>query len=368
MNTRRADLQAEQAGATTNAGLWLDKYIAGQKGENEQSDNAFKQNLVKEVCGIRMPDIYKSFFERWKDGLPKNRTALKRLKINGRMIVGLGAESVLEAGIALHRTYGVPFIAGNALKGLAAKYAHQKFESEEWRVGGKAHDFVFGSQSSAGYFTFYDALLIPNGLLPQGEQHSGDDFPLKMDVITVHHQDYYQGKTDANNNLFAPADWDSPVPVPFISATGSYLLAFSCPADADKKWLEVVGQILTNALREEGVGAKTSSGYGRASLDDKLPKTPREIALDLIEQERAGIESANQFIEKVESVTANDKESRKKAKEILKSKAGELFDSGWAAAQTRLGAQAVEKKVSELGLDISQSEWFPKIQKMAKEI
>ena len=74
-------------------------------------------------------------------------------------------------------------------------------------------------------------------------------------MITVHHPDYYQGDQ-------APADWDNPTPVPFLSATGVYLLALA----GDPQWVEAAYKILALALCEEGVGAKTSSGYGRMTI------------------------------------------------------------------------------------------------------
>src|ERR1700680_515711 len=44
---------------------------------------------------------------------------------DSRLIVGLGSENVLETGIRLHHTYGLPVIPGSALKGLAAHYCHE---------------------------------------------------------------------------------------------------------------------------------------------------------------------------------------------------------------------------------------------------
>lgn len=41
------------------------------------------------------------------------------------------------SGITLHHTYGVPFLPGTALKGLAAHYAHQIFGGD-WAINGAA--------------------------------------------------------------------------------------------------------------------------------------------------------------------------------------------------------------------------------------
>ncbi len=249
----------------TNASLWLHKYIREQKVEKQES--TAKQDLVNQVSNIEVPDIYESFFnEIWKPSVEKY--APQSIEISGRMIVGLGAESVLETSITLHRTYGVPYIPGSALKGLAASFAH-RFMGEGWnkeskdktRKIGKAHKLMFGSQESAGYVIFHDALYVPN---------SYGKNPLRADILTVHHQKYYQGK-DSEGKYSPPADWDSPVPIPLLSAQGKYLLAISAnsgDAKFDEKMAKLAVDILRLALRDEGIGAKTSSGYGRAILKD----------------------------------------------------------------------------------------------------
>src|SRR5205823_1780838 len=169
---------------------------------------------------------------------------------------GLGDESVLETAISLHRTYGVPYIPGSALKGLAASYARQRL-GDDWHKDSKAYEIVFGNTDDAGYITFFDGLYIP------GTGFSGK--ALWPDVITVHHQKYYQ------NPNTPPADWDDPIPVPFLTATGSYLIALAGPElEKQEEWIDTTFAILKDALAELGIGAKTSSGYGRLELEAKL--------------------------------------------------------------------------------------------------
>lgn len=246
--SRRDRLVHQPWETTSHAGLWLDKFI----GEDQGNDKA-KQGLVEQVSATREPDAYAAFFARWRDALqsltPETQNGvvtLREAEVVGRMAVGLGAEGVLETAISLHRTYGVPVIPGSALKGLASSFAHKRL-GEEWEKGSDAHTTVFGNTVQAGYVTFFDALYVPGS----GFQRKA----LWPDVITVHHPNYYQGNEP-------PADWDSPTPVPFLSATGRYLLALAGPA----VWVKAAFDILALALKEEGVGAKTSSGYGRMTL------------------------------------------------------------------------------------------------------
>ncbi len=236
--------QGNRAGV--HAGLWLDKYM----GDNEKSTT--RAELVEQVATMQPSELYKAFYQRWQAALEQeHHIKLGHARVLGRMAVGLGEESVLETAIALHHTYGVPYIPGSALKGLAASYAHQRLGSV-WRRGSEAHTALFGTTDTAGFIIFLDALYIPGtGYNKQA---------LYPDVITVHHQQYYQGNGE-------PTDRDQPVPVPFLSATGTYLIALSAPnLDEPAAWLTQTFTILQHALRDFGIGAKTSSGYGRMEL------------------------------------------------------------------------------------------------------
>ena len=259
MQSRRSELQevsyqsgthAGQSGI--HAGLWLDKYLKEQiagGGKNAKADHF--QTATQEEA----PDSYKTFFSRWQQSLTQAGAITRKAKAQGRLVVGLGGESVLETSITLHRTYGVPYIPGSALKGLAAHYARNHLDPAQWGKDSEAYKIVFGATDEAGYITFFDALYIPG--------NAKQDPPLALDVITVHHPEYYRGENSP------PADWDDPTPIPFVSATGSYLVALHGAAD----WVKAAFEILSLALAEEGIGAKTSSGYGRMQLEGIVPKS-----------------------------------------------------------------------------------------------
>jgi CRISPR-associated protein Cmr6 len=206
-------------------------------------------------------------FARWEAMLKVYRAEQRRVQVRGRMVVGLGSESLLEASICLHHTYGVPYIPGSALKGLAASYAHHYLKGE-WCQGETFHTLVFGNTNEAGYITFLDALPLP------GSGHNGR--ALAPDVITVHHQKYYQ---DAG----VPSDSDDPNPIPFLSATGKYLIALAAPDfPQPTRWVDLTFQILEEALDKLGIGAKTSSGYGRITFIDP-PIKPADPQIKIAE-------------------------------------------------------------------------------------
>lgn len=247
MSTRRQPLENLQKTETTNAGLWLDKFIR----EQARTDKESRQVLVKEVAEIRAPEDYSHWFERWRRALQDYGAECREATVQGRMALGLGEESVLETAITLHHTYGVPYIPGSALKGLVASFARQHL-GNDWQVDTPAYVMVFGDTKNAGYVTFFDALPLPN---------SANSAALHTDVVTVHHKSYYQ-----LNSIVPPADWDDPNPVPFLSTTGKYLITLAGPPP----WVSAAFKILEHALAHAGIGAKTSSGYGRLTLSPPL--------------------------------------------------------------------------------------------------
>lgn len=248
-DARRSVLERIPEHATSNAGLWLDKYITAHKDEGGEA----KKKLVSEVSeSIPTPAEYEKFFERWQKMMVEKCTVPpKEAEVQGRLAIGLGADSVLETSITLHRTYGTPYIPGSALKGLAAHYARNYLEG--WDIKSPAYEELFGTTDQSGCVDFYDALYIPQSGF-QGQA-------LWADIITVHHKEYYEGKNQA------PADWDSPTPINFLTATGKYLVAIG----GEETWVNIAYEILGHALYELGVGAKTSSGYGRMLLDGFEP-------------------------------------------------------------------------------------------------
>lgn len=289
----------------THAGLWHDKFLV----EQESSDDAARQNsevaadastkkkssrttLVEEVATLPLPHAYETFYKHWQEMLAGYAAITYTAKVKERMIVGLGSESVLETNIALHHTYGVPYIPGSALKGLTASYIGHKLaklrpaeeETQAYKQLRAAHRVLFGDTDETGYIIFLDAFYIPG--TGYNEQ------ALYPDIITVHHQGYYQG-----NAATAPADWDSPIPVPFLSATGAYLIALAAPdiqPDQRTIWINTTASILAEALASMGIGAKTSSGYGRMQIE--LPEgqpevQPHKVAAAPIDEEARKIES-----------------------------------------------------------------------------
>lgn len=313
MSSRRETLRNLEPDASTHAGLWLDTCLFKVEARGPGRQSHFEQ-----LDRIQVSSEYRRFFQRWKTSVAalEPYTGTAEATVQDRMVVGLGAESVLETSIALHRTFGTPYIPGSAQKGLAAAAAHKHLDDPEWRKAGKGvkigalHRILFGDQESSGYVTFHDALWIPNG----------EQLSLDLDVMTVHHPDYYQGKDNA-----PPADTDSPKPVAFVTARGKYLLALTGPED----WVRVAITILIEALKQDGIGAKTAAGYGRMSVPK--PREPEVVNWQAMIQ-GLGFGNAGNVVPNV--LTLLKGEEKKRAAGVIIEKLGrkELSkrkDKGW---------------------------------------
>src|SRR5262249_29962057 len=144
---------------------------------------------------------------------------------------------------------------GSGLKGLAAHYCARVWgpteEKELFQKGKDYHKLLFGATDDGGVILFHDAWILP--------QSVGEGC-LLLDVMTPHHPDWPIHRK-------APTDWDSPNPIAFLSAAGAFRIAISWlgpPGHPQaERWTDLAFTLLKEALREWGVGGKTSSGYGR---------------------------------------------------------------------------------------------------------
>jgi CRISPR-associated protein Cmr6 len=352
MTTRREDIQNTIGDRfdpmNANGSLWFDKFIFDSR-KNEKSeasrydqskkDETAKAELVNQLTKtIKEPAIYGDYFYKvWQPNLQKFGAKCKRAKVKNRLAINLGSESVLETSIALHRLFGVPFIPGSALKGLVSHFLNQ-YGDGDWKKTGKNHKVILGDQDSAGFITFYDALYVPES------GYNGK--ALYTDVMTPHHQDYYSEKKE-NNQMLPPTDWDSPNPVPFISATGEYLIAISGPDG----WVELTFDILGKALETEGVGAKTSSGYGRMFYSSGFILSEAQIG-----EKQA--ERLDELLSKMDNLVNADSETRKTINKELKTLTKKVSDP----QKKKDVAGKLFEKSEQLGITQrlieTKTEWF----------
>jgi CRISPR-associated protein Cmr6 len=247
-----------------NAGLLLASYL-------KEQDEGSKKEITNNACDAckRVDPVYGMAFRRWKEQLPPNtRTAV--VSTLGRFVTGLGTASALETGIRLHHTYGTPIIPGSGLKGLASHYCHRIWGERDTEFSttviednktrpGASFQVLFGDLEKSGLIIFHDAWMLPEDL-----QGNIPNCGLIPDVMTPHHSQYGIG------GQVAPSDFDSPIPVPFLSIAGRFLVAVSPNADGPKagEWVQLAIKLLRDALHNWGAGGKTRSGYGRFSSSE----------------------------------------------------------------------------------------------------
>ena len=296
MQAIRDKLQTADRSRAEHAGLALRRYLkhavprSGATRDDKESHQKDRRQLHGDVAhaaaSSRTLYVYALAYERWKAAIPTDTSSV--LPVQGRLIVGLGGDNVLETGLTLHHTYGVPFIPGSALKGLAAHYCDEVWgqrqapesaklpdDNHQFRrlrrgevcanngvhtQTGTFHEILFGTTEDSGHIIFHDAWIDPASLT--GQPNSG----IVLDVMTPHHSDYYSDPTDT----VAPTDFDDPTPITFLSVAGKFHIAVSCDVAGEdgQKWAKLAFDLLTEALREWGVGGKTSSGYGRMTTHE----------------------------------------------------------------------------------------------------
>jgi len=80
---------------------------------------------------------------------------------------------------------------------------------------------------------------------------------LELDIMNPHYQPYYQHGE-------APGDWHSPNPIFFLTVPKGVEFQFAiAPRNSEDELVERAKELFVSALKEFGVGAKTSLGYGR---------------------------------------------------------------------------------------------------------
>jgi CRISPR-associated protein Cmr6 len=245
---------------------------------------------------VRKIEYIRSFTEILKGKKPQKPPELEgvkqdsfRLKTAYRLVIGAGYPSFIENGFLFHHVYGIPYIPGETLKGLArtvfilsvaeaikGETKLSKIEeglSEEaegisyqipekiniildnYTIENPVETFrrIFGSKERRGQVIFFDAYPV--------DFNPSEHF--EADIMNSHYGDYYQsGK--------APADWLSPTPIHFLALKEGIVFEFNlglAPLEPmedneEKLLLETARKLLEVGLKNFGVGSKKRKGYG----------------------------------------------------------------------------------------------------------
>jgi CRISPR type III-B/RAMP module RAMP protein Cmr6 len=200
-----------------------------------------------------------------------------------RLLTGAGNASVYETGLTLHPVYGIPYLPASTIKGVTRRrYIDNHHDGDE--------AIALGNQSFCDLFGCTGLTRLVQTDVEGKEKkkdvnsyyHKGRDlgdrkgwliffdaFPatapkLEVDILTPHYKPYYE---DAE----PPADIYNPVPVTFLTVAPGVTFTVAValrPSSNDndtesKELLTKVQGVLHGAFTEDGVGAKTTVGYGR---------------------------------------------------------------------------------------------------------
>lgn len=235
-----------------NAGLWHDKFCdlwtAASKGW--QIENGKKLEWIQTFTSKPIGNVQL---------LQESTKRLCRLSVSrggefgvfkteSRFVTGLGRSHPLENGFAWHPTLGVPYLPGSSIKGMIRAWA--TLDAAPAPSADRVNQLLGApGDLGVGNVIFLDTVPV------EGVQ-------LGADVLTPHYAGWEPNK--------APADWSSPVPVPFLvtSRDTPFLFAVLPRDGASTRDVAEVFQWLRDALAVAGAGAKTAVGYGRFEYDE----------------------------------------------------------------------------------------------------
>lgn len=190
---------------------------------------------------------------------------VREMYVGWRLAVGLGGASVYETAMTLHHVYGIPYLPGSAVKGVtrsrvvAELFGNEEGDKQRGALADPGFCLVFGSPENSiagarqGVVRFFDAFPVSAPTLC-------------LDVMNPHYGPYYTGDRP-------PADYYNPVPVPFLTVEKTSFLFWTGVEEKEnvpiaggvfdgKPSLTVAVEWMERAMREQGIGGKTSVGYG----------------------------------------------------------------------------------------------------------
>jgi len=270
-----------------------------EKGKDKKGQDKGKDKRDEDVEKIDYINKFKEKVQRSEPPPKVEGYAIEkfRLKTAYRLVIGAGYPSFIENGFMFHHVYGIPYIPGETLKGLAravfilsvaeaikGKFDPSKIEerlseeaekeiSEEaksilhqipekiniildnYTIENPVETFrkIFGSKKRRGQVIFFDA--YPVKFKPS--EH------FEADIMNPHYGRYYQADE-------APADWLNPTPIHFLALKEGIVFEFSlglAPLEPmedneEKLLLETARKLLEVGLKNFGVGSKKRKGYG----------------------------------------------------------------------------------------------------------
>ncbi|MEJ5284408.1 MAG: type III-B CRISPR module RAMP protein Cmr6 [Brevinematia bacterium] len=271
-----------------NFGLWYNKFVpvndinykaSDNQGNSNNAVNYYKDKFAS--LRVSLPGLLKqkhlSQIEFYKS-FPSDQyeVIVIQAKTKSPLITGIGQPHPHEISMVFDYNLGIPYIPASSIKGVvrfatmlnllnSGKIKNDKSMIKKDKKGNfyieddKIEEiaYYFGTQKEMGGVIFLDAypLSVPE---------------LHIDIINPHYKDYYE-------NDKPPADYLEPNPIKFLTVKPGTTFVFRTivrknkiyrnekKERIEKKECDLtlkVKDTLVKALTEEGIGAKTSLGYG----------------------------------------------------------------------------------------------------------
>ena len=244
-----------------NRSLMYDKYVpigyendAAKKRDKEEALQALVKSSAQDDYGVR-----RVFGDKLKGAGVPMRDFVATL--SARLMVNMAGGVIENAGLCLDRHFGMPYIPGTALKGIALRAAIEEKGSDRDPEIVK----VFGEQhvdkktpARKGKVSFLAAY-------PMGTT------AIELDIITCHHARYYREERGYEHAL----DNEEPNPVKFPAVAAGAQFRFvvvGVSRDTDAALVQQAAEWLRKGVTEIGVGAKTSAGYGWFEYDEAVER------------------------------------------------------------------------------------------------
>ncbi len=245
---KNSDVKDKDKDKDNYINLYKDKY------RDFSNNSVLKENLKKKHNHqMHFCDIYKKF---------DYKTITIKAKLLTPLVLGIGESHPSETSIVFDHNMGIPYIPSSSIKGInrysrAVEYILET-KDINFSENKLAEESFFGSQTKKGDIIFLDAYPVN---MPE----------LKEDIMNPHYSQYYG--SDGKNTIKPPSDTENPVPIKFLAVKDKAEFAFRILYKdqktenlSQKQIEEKIKDFLKRSLTEEGIGAKTSLGYGRFDI------------------------------------------------------------------------------------------------------
>lgn len=278
--------------AVENPSLILQRYCAVWKEglKEDKKDKELEQkaraSYLAAAVSRSQPALAFSSRKNWLQQLAADPGAeLVVARLGARLIVNQAASVLENAGLALDRNFGIPYISGSAVKGVTRSWAVEA--AKGGNVAWPEVFAVFGWGQAE-----HDQELLCRARVPTRVREASfaglvaflpafplQAAPLALDIVNCHHRNYYSsGKAER------ALDVELPVPnvFPTVEAGAEFFFVVRPASTVGRsktvqEWLSLAENFnpaktargwLVQALQDHGLGAKTAAGYGWFEVDE----------------------------------------------------------------------------------------------------